>query len=262
MDINFDILEQLRQYREGELSASAERELEHKIATDEVYAFHYRTFKTLSKGVHQATVMPEKEWMRDLKEKPLTESEAHNLEKIIANDRAALLRRIFLFIVIGLSVLLIVTAVVLWKPWQPADIIIEQNTPARLQAEEIEQQQEEEQALGSTGMSTMLNVIQRVYTAAPKPVFSTQKNRVVELQAHSETTLAYLFHTDTLVVYSDKPDQLDQKTILWITVRKKDTIADFLKVEDAFYAIPYSAQKEPLKRALKEQLTILKMIPN
>ena len=244
MDIDYKILDKIREYYSEELSQTGAAEVERLIRSDEQYALHNKLFRAAGKGIKEAVDGPKKARMRELDQASPGDEEKTVLKRLKKNDRAgALIRRLgFVALLLALVALLGYAG---WRSWgtgtateqppvNPKTPIAEEATP------------EEKELVGSTGATIPREAEVLVFSPDASTFEPTGEKRAVLMRQWPEPGLSYVFTGDTLIVFSENPETYRDTPLRWL---EKDN-AVFLGLDGKVYELEKGAfRRQSLKEA-------------
>lgn len=249
MDIDYKILDKIREYYSEELSEADSAEVERLIRSDDDYALHNRLFQAAGKGIKEAVDGPRKEWMRELDRKGPSEEENATLEALKKNDGSFLKTRTlgggrFYLARIAAALLLILTAALGYFGWQQW----------RGPVAETSAIEEDEALLGSTGATVSREVDVYVFSPETKGFEPVGEKRTVLARQSRKPGMAYIFLTDTLLLLVENPEIFADAPMRWLEKEVEGITKTYLFMDGQAYALDKDgARPMPLQETQDEE---------
>lgn len=244
MEINYSILEEIRQYLAGELPDKEAAALEQKIRSDEQYAFHYQSFRAAERGIRKKRIS---ELETELAAAETEEGvDPEPVARILRMDRVRTHRRITGALVSAAAV--IVLLIIGWNQLRLGSADSPQG-PAIVDVPG----EEGEIVPGSPGVEPLKVPIQ-VFSVQGETIAAPEETGELRIIESSTAALSYTLKDSSLILFTDDPTSLKTADIQWLKVERDGAWGHFLKIGEDIYSLKPSKEKTPLAKAPPESL--------
>jgi len=238
MNVDNNILDQIRQYYADELTAADTRQLEELIDTDERYAFHDRLFRTIKQGIGEAS--PDKAAYFEEIRKAAEDGQANVIKSLKKNDRTGTgFRRLWL--ILPLFVVLSGIGYFIWTQASNS----EKNLPVAPSPDKSiaeENREIEEGLLGTTGKTFSMEIPVLRFEETEGQLVETAKRQTLLLRQGRSEKNYYFYDGDTLVLLTG---QYETMKMAAIALLQKDGQA-YLRLESKVYQIEIGTEEPSL----------------
>ncbi len=244
MEINYSILEEIRQYLAGELPDKEAAALEQKIRSDEQYAFHYRSFRAAERGIRQKRIS---ELETELAAEETEEGvDSEPVARILRIDRVRTRRRMTTALISAAAVIILL--IIGWNQLQLGS----SDSPRGPAVVDVPGG-EEEIIPGASGARSIAIPI-RSFSTTGDVIESPEETGEMRIIESPSAELNYLLNGLSLIVFTDDPASLNTADIQWLKVERDGAWSYFLKIGEDVYSLKPSKEKTPLPKAPPESL--------
>ena len=248
MNINYDILEKLREYYSGSMPPNGIKEVEQLILKDAEYSRHDQLFRATEKGIKDS----QRAWIQEVDETDITTDQWEQLKSIKKNDQRNRRNR---WGFLGL-LLLIVALPIIYFTWPTDDKLEEQRSPPSTNKPIAGGTEDtDEDLLGSPGNALRGAITIWTYTNENLSPQESEGKVNISIQQTKGTEPYYYFQNDSLFVLINEITELNLNTIYWLRNEGRSTLEDYLQIEGVLYAIdPTKQQEQPLQAPTSNQV--------
>jgi hypothetical protein len=238
MEVNYTLIEKIRQYYAGELSKAEDLELERLFESDETYIWHHNMFRTIGEGI-KSSGKQEKRLFKDL-------DQIEDIELLQAlknkDKRANWLRK-----ALWLTPVVVLVGVLAYLGFQNSNSSTIEEQPSLINNQPVAEDQsntEAEELFGSTGKKTIKTLPILEYDEVADTYQQTDATQVLILRKRSSGEDAYFYEGDTLQVLLSNYEKLKEASINIVQIKNGLQ----LRIENKIYDISESTNSpSPLK---------------
>ncbi len=236
MKINYSLLDQLKQYFQGELDPTTAQDITKKLQEDPIYQAHAYVYKVSQKGISAHQRQKQLDGIKDF---PST----IDVEAIWEQDRQLNRKKRWIVGLLAMLIMVAATTLVLKllsaKP-VPAGPIAEQDT-------------ESEILFGSEGQEQLLSLVPLRWDASNSLIPLEAKEELIVLHRSRPHQMSFKWASDTLHLYTPK---VDYDTVQWV-ISSKDSLSVILRLDAQLFDLP----KQQLQGQLQASSFSLKDLP-
>lgn len=226
MNIDYSLLDQLKQYFQGKLDPETTQSIAKKLEEDPVYQAHAYIYKVSEKGIGAHQRHQNFDDMNDF-------SSAIDVEGIWRQDRLLTQKKRWIMGLLGMLLAVV------------ASILILNNLPEKTvqQVPIAEQDTEAEVLFGSEGQERIISIIPFKWDSTNQLIPLKGEQEVIILHPSPPASMSYTIEEDTLHLYTPR---VDYGTIQWIATREENSNL-LLRLGNQLFDIDMQQQEGSLK---------------